>query len=87
MLEDLIGTRGAYILDDKLNILGKVPLSELATTVKSLNSGVYAIVFDGDVDRDLVRIAEKANVNFLVAMNTKIKPESTSVSILTEEDL
>lgn len=87
MLEDLIGTRGAYILDKDLNILGKVPITELQTTVKSLNSGMYAIVFDGVVDSDLVKIAEKADVRYLVAMSTKIKPESTQVVILTEEYL
>lgn len=87
MLEDLIGTRGAYILDKSLNILGKVPITELQTTVKSLNTGMYAIVFDGAVDLDLVKIAEKANVSYLVAMSTKIKPRSTQIAILTEEDL
>jgi DNA primase len=87
MLEDLIGTRGAYILDKELNILGKVPITELQTTVKSLDSGMYAIVFDGVVDSELVKIAEKSNVRFLVAMTTRVKPESTQVAILTEEDL
>ncbi|MBU2406456.1 MAG: DNA primase, partial [Nanoarchaeota archaeon] len=38
MLDDLVGTRGAYILDQDTNVLGKVPTSELATTIKSLNS-------------------------------------------------
>ncbi len=87
LLEDLIGTRGAYILDTKLNILGKVPITELNTTVKSLKSGMYAIVFDGVIDKDLVSIAEQASVNHLVAMSSRIKPGSSSVNILTVEDL
>lgn len=87
MLEDLIGTKGAYILDEKLNILGKVPISELATTVRSLNSGIYAIVFDGLIDRSLVEIAERVNVSYLVAMNSKIRPTETRISILTANDL
>ena len=36
LLEDLIGTKGAYILDEKLSVLGKVPISELSTTIKLL---------------------------------------------------
>jgi DNA primase len=87
MLEDLIGTRGAYILDNKLNILGKVPISELITTLKSLSSGVYAIVFDGIIDKNLVNIAEKSNVKYLVAMDTRIRPSSTKINILTSNDL
>ncbi len=87
MLEDLIGTRGAYVLDPKLNILGKVPITELQTTIKSLNSGVHAIVFDGSIDRDLVRTAERTAVKYIVAMDSKIKPGDTRITILTSNDL
>jgi DNA primase len=87
LLEDLIGTRGAYILDTKLNILGKVPITELNTTVKSLKSGMYAIVFDGVIDKDLVMTAEQANVSHVIAMSSRIRPGSSSVNILTAEDL
>ena len=83
MLEDLIGTRGAYLLDDKLNILGKVPFSELATTIKSLGSGVYAIILDGSIDKDLVSIAETANVAFLIGMDTKVSSSETKLNIVT----
>tara|TARA_Y100000310_G_scaffold319505_1_gene374881 strand:+ start:311 stop:1591 length:1281 start_codon:yes stop_codon:yes gene_type:complete len=87
MLENLVGTRGAHILDDKLNILGKVPISELQTTIKSLSSGVYAIVFDGGIDKELVKTAEKARISFLVGMNSKVKPTETSIKLLTVSDL
>jgi len=87
MLEDLIGTRGAYVLDNKINILGKVPITELLTTVKSLKTGMYAIVFDGVIEKDLLSLAEELNIGYLVAMNTKIRPTSSSVTILTADDL
>jgi hypothetical protein len=87
MLEDLIGTRGAYILDQKLSILGKVPVTELATTVKSLSSGIYAIVMDGSVEKELAITAEKTNVKFIVAMTSDIKPEEIGLTILTSSDL
>jgi DNA primase len=84
MLEDLIGTRGAYVLDTKLNILGKVPLAELTTTVGSLGSGVYAVVFDGTVEKDLVDVADKAGVKFVVGMDSKVKSGSKCMIITTE---
>ncbi len=87
MLEDLIGTRGAYVLDNKINILGKVPITELLTTLKSLKTGMYAIVFDGVIEKDLLSLAEELKISYLVAMNTKIKPSSSSVTILTADDL
>ncbi len=86
MLEDLIGTRGAYILDEKLNILGKVPYTELSTTIKSMSSGIYAVVFDGAADSTILSMAEKVEIKFLIAMSSKVK-STGSVQILTVEEL
>ena len=86
MLENLIGTRGAYVLDAKLNILGKVPISELQTTLKSLNTGVHAVIFDGVIDKELLSTAEKANVNFLIGMDNKVKNRSSDVVQMTVDD-
>lgn len=86
MLEDLIGTRGAYILDAKLNILGKVPVSELVSTIKSLRTGMHAVIFDGSVERDLAETCQRNNVNYLIGMGTKVK-STGSVQILTADDL
>jgi DNA primase len=86
MLENLIGTRGAQVLDQKLSTLGKVPISELATTIKSLNNA-YAVIFDGIVDRDIAKAAEIANVKFLVGMDSKIRPNDSRVQVLTVGEL
>lgn len=87
MLEDLVGTRGAYILDNKLNILGKVPISELASTIKGLGSGVYSVIFDGLIEKELVEVAERSNVSFLVAMDSKVKPAESRVNLVTINNL
>jgi DNA primase len=86
MLEDLIGTRGAYIIDEKISILGKVPSSELSSTLKSLNGGVFAIVFDGEVDKNLIMHAEKINVSCITGMESKVNPDSTKIQIFTATD-
>ncbi|MBL7056347.1 DNA primase [Candidatus Woesearchaeota archaeon] len=87
MLENLVGTRGAQVLDQKMNTLGKVPVTELQSTIKSLNNTAYAVVFDGIVDRDLAKAAEIANVKFLVGMDSKLKPNESRVPILTTKEL
>jgi DNA primase len=84
MLEDLIGTRGAYVLDEKLNILGKVPISELVATVKSLHN-VYVVVLDGSIERDLVTTCERIGTRFLVGMS--VKAESAVITLLSVEQL
>ena len=83
MLENLIGTRGACILDERMNVLGKVPFTELGSTLKSLNTGVYAVVFDGVVEKSLVDIAEKSTIKHIVAMDTKVKPTESNLNIVT----
>ena len=87
MLDDLMGTRGAYILDEEQNILGKVPTSELATTVKNLGTGINTIVFDGVVDRDLLRIAERSEIKNIVAMDSKVAVSQTKIKIITKKNL
>lgn len=86
MLGDLIGTRGAYILDENLNILGKVPTSELNTTLKSLKS-VFAVVFDGIITKETSYTAERSDVKYLVGMNSNINPRETKVEVLVNGDL
>ncbi len=85
MLEELIGTKGAYLLDDKLGILGKVPISELATTIRSLQGGIYAVVLDGSIDAELATLAERANVRHLVGMDNKA--QGARISVLTAAEL
>lgn len=85
MLENLVGTRGAYLLDNKMNVLGKVPFTELGSTLKTLNSGVYAVVFDGAADQDIADVANKAGVKHIVAMDSKVK--DAMVNIVTAGEL
>lgn len=85
MMEDLIGTRGAYVLDSDLNILGKVPSSELISTIKNLNSGIYAVALDGVVEKEHISAAEKANIKFIIGMDKKSK--SQKVTVMTAEEI
>ena len=85
LLEDLIGTKGAYLLDQKLSILGKVPLTELASTVKSIGSGVHALILDGALDSATLKVAEQANIQHIIAASSQAS--SQRVSTITPEEL
>lgn len=87
MLDDLIGTRGAYILDQELNILGKVPTSELSGTIKSLGSGMHSVVFDGSITKEITEVADRNGLKCVVAMTSRVKPEEARVKLLTKKDL
>ncbi len=86
MLEDLIGTRGAEILDSKLSVLGKVPVSEIQTALKGIGN-VHAVVFDGGIEREIVKAAEDSNVKFLIGMDSKVRQSETRVNLLTVNEL
>ena len=86
MLDDVMGTRGAYLLDEGLNVLGKVPLIELNPTLRNLST-VNAIIFDGTVNETLLSIAEKSKVNYLVGMSSRINNSNGKVEILTPKEL
>ena len=86
ILEDLVGTRAADLLNKELDIIGKIPVASLATALAN-KTDVYAIIFDGIADKPLVDAASKANVQFLIAMDSQVKPAETSVNILTVNDI
>ncbi len=85
-LEDLFGTRGACIFDNKLNVLGKVPISELLTTIKSVKEGIYTIVLDGTVDNELVRVAGGLGVKHIVGSEVKVR-ETGGVNVISDDKL
>tara|TARA_Y100000310_G_scaffold105664_2_gene104151 strand:+ start:2703 stop:3992 length:1290 start_codon:yes stop_codon:yes gene_type:complete len=86
MLEDLIGTRGAYLVDGKMTILGKIPLTELESTLKSIGN-VYAVVFDGVIDADIVRVLETSNVKLVFGMDSKVAQANAKVGMHVVADL
>ncbi|MBI5871819.1 DNA primase [archaeon] len=85
-LDDLLGTRGAYLLNDKLEILGKVPTPEIAGTIKSLNN-VYAVVFDGTLTRELLKAIEYTEIKHIIAMDSLVNPSETRINLLTSKEL
>ena len=82
LLNDVIGSRGVYVLDENLNILGKVPLKELKNALKDLNEA-YIVVADGQPD---IRILEGTNVEYLVVSKYKGRKNS-KINVITARDL
>jgi len=84
MLDELTGTRGAYLLDEGLNILGKVPTKELEATIKNLPE-VNAVIMDGPVTPDIVRFVEFSKIEYLIG--TEANATSRRIKIFTAETL
>lgn len=84
-LEELVGTRAACIFDENNALLGKVPVSELAATIRSIDKP-YAIVFDGTVDYPLSAVAQQKGVQYLVGME-RDNNLRTSVTVVTKKEM
>jgi len=85
LLDDLVGTRGAYILDEHLSILGKVPVTELPSTLSSLKTGIFAVVLDGVITRDITAIAERIKVQYLIGRDSRVT--NSRINVLTQKQL
>lgn len=86
LLDDLIGTRGAFILDANFNVLGKVPVTELVSTIKGLNTGMFAVIFDGKLTKDILYAAEKADIKVIAAMDSEVDKVRAKLKVYTTKD-
>jgi DNA primase len=85
LLNELTGTRAAYLLDEAGNPQGKVPVREMFNALKELTSD--ALVFDGEVDQKLVNFAASRGLHWLVGMKASPRirvPENMYVVVLAD---
>jgi len=72
MSDELMGTRGAFLLDGSLNVLGKVPIKELESTLKNMSEKVFAVVMDGALDQDLGKLLGYKRIRIVVAKSSSL---------------
>jgi DNA primase len=84
MLSDLVGTRAACILDSRDELLGKVPVTELINTLRTIDNP-STIIFDGKIDHKLNGIAMEKGVKYLVGMEKE--DIRSPVTLLSKKDL
>ncbi len=78
MADELVGTRGAFLLDAGLNVLGRVPVREVEDTLKTMD-GVFAVVMDGTADTRIVRMADQRDVKYLIAPSATGKGKNVRI--------
>ena len=81
------GTRGAFLLDATLQVLGKVPVSELSSTLSEIEADIYALVLDGGIDKDLVSNARQAGVQLIIGKEIASDIGVTKVKLVLAENL
>jgi DNA primase len=82
----LVGTLEAVLLNDKLELIERLPVSQLAEKL-SLVTGVDTVVFDGIITQRIVDIAADKNIKQIVAsrISEAVKPV-LNVELITFKD-
>jgi len=86
LLEDLIGTRAAYLVDMKMQIISKVPLSEMSVLISDFKD-IYALILDSKINQAVVDLALQHKIKFLVGTGYRESVRSQGLKILTMDDL
>jgi len=86
LLEDLVGTRAAYLLDKNMKTLSKIPMSELSDLIDEFND-THFIVMDGKINQSLVDMALQRKVSYLIASEAREGLHPGNIKILTSKDL
>ena len=86
LLEDLVGTRAAYLVDKQKQVVSKIPIPELAEMINDFNN-VYAIVLDGKITQSLVDIARKRAITVVAGMGFKEHVDGGPVKLIVMENM
>lgn len=81
----MVGTRAACFLDENLEIIGRVPVKEMFSAMRELDSKV--IVLDGDVDQKLVNQCANNGIKYVIGMRVGRIRTPEGLFVLTLQDL
>jgi len=85
LLDDLVGTRAAYLLDKNVKTLSKVPLSELSDLIGEFPDTQY-LVMDGKINQSLVDMALQKKITYITASTIQDGVHIGDIKILVSRD-
>jgi DNA primase len=85
--KELTGTLEAVLLDKNMKNVDRLPVRELADKLQQ-TKGIDTVVFDGVITQRLVDIAEKQDINYIVAARiSKAMKQPLKVKLITFEEI
>jgi DNA primase len=87
LMDEVSGTKEAYLLDGRGNILGKVPAKEINSTLEDIGKAASTILIDGSLTKDLLEAAENSRIRYLIGTKSYLKDVRSRVKVLTKKDL
>ncbi len=86
ILDKMIGTRAAYVFDESMKMVAKLPLNRFTKDNKVLKD-VKIVLVDGSITEDVFKTAETCNINFLVADSADKNFRAKKTIIYTRSEL
>ncbi|EEZ92841.1 MAG: TOPRIM domain protein [Candidatus Parvarchaeum acidiphilum ARMAN-4] len=84
LVNDIIGTRGAFLVNNKFEILGRIPYKGVEDAILNLEN-IYMLVLDGLVTDEISKAAEESDIKYVIG--SKILASSSSVKLLSYDDI
>lgn len=84
-LQDVLGTHAACIFNENMEILGRVPSSELENALRSVRN-IHAIVIDDAVNNAMIQKVQRYGVKVVVATSVEGMIRS-EVTVMSQKDL
>lgn len=86
ILDKMVGTRAAYIFNEKMKMLDKLPLNRFNEKNESLKDAKIVLI-DGVITKEIATVADKMNVKYLIADSIEKEFEVQNTKIYTRADL
>ena len=84
LVNDIIGTRGAFLVNDKFEILGRIPYKGVEDAILNLEN-IYMLVLDGLVTDEIAKAAEESEIAYVIG--SRVLAGSSSVKLLSYDDI
>jgi len=84
LVNDIIGTRGAFLVNEKFEILGRIPYKGVEDAILNLEN-IYMLVLDGLVTDEIAKAAEESGLTYIIG--SRVLASSSSVKLLSYDDI
>ncbi|MCL4362241.1 MAG: DNA primase DnaG [Candidatus Micrarchaeaceae archaeon] len=84
LVNDIIGTRGAFLVNNKFEILGRIPYKGVEDAILNLEN-IYMLVLDGLVTDEIAKAAEESEITYVIG--SRVLASSSSVKLFSYDDI
>ncbi len=84
LINDIIGTRGAFLVNEKFDILGRIPYKGVEDAILNLEN-IYMLILDGIITDEIAKAAEESEIKYIIG--SKVLGASSTVKLISYEDI